>query len=275
MKIEKWNTAKSKKYLKAPKKSDHKYSRGVLGCITGSNKFPGAALISTESALACGVGMVRYFGPRKVKRAVLLNRPEIVIAPGKVDVYLLGPGVPESGAYFQRRRMGNALDSGVPIILDAGALNLIEKANARTLITPHVSELAKVFALKQIPVTSKEIERDPISWARRCADLFNVTVLLKGNKTVLANQDRTIELPQATTRLATAGTGDALAGIIGAIMAINHDSLDENNLIEIGATGALIHAISAKNQSAKSKNGPLNISQMVMTISHTIGQISS
>ena len=67
IKASNWSTALSSKYLIAPKKNDHKYRRGVLGCITGSKKFPGAALLTTESALATGVGMVRYFGPEKVK----------------------------------------------------------------------------------------------------------------------------------------------------------------------------------------------------------------
>ena len=72
-----WSVAKSKKYLDAPKKSDHKYRRGILGCITGSKQFPGAALLTTESALATGVGMVRYFGPERVKQAVKIGRAHV------------------------------------------------------------------------------------------------------------------------------------------------------------------------------------------------------
>ena len=273
MKIEKWSAAKSKKYLSKPKKSDHKYTRGVLGCITGSKEFPGAALLTTESALATGVGMVRYFGPEKIKKLVIQNRPEVVITTGRVDVYLMGSGIAEKGSLFRKLMMEQGNRAKVPRILDAGALYLTGTSKELTLITPHAAELAKLFKLKKIEVSVAEIEKAPSKWARKCAEIFGVTVLLKGSKTFVANSSRTIELPEATSRLATAGTGDVLAGIIGALMATNKSKLTNENLIEVAATGALIHAQAARVQSAKSKQGPLNIGQMVMTISTVIGRI--
>lgn len=270
-----WSVAKSKKYLNAPKKSDHKYRRGVLGCVTGSKQFPGAALLTTESALATGVGMVRYFGPEKVKRAVIQNRPEVVLVSGRVDVYLLGSGIPESGALFRKLMMEQINRTKVPRILDAGALYLAGTSKALTLITPHAGELLKLFASKKIEVSISDIEKDPGSWAQKCAKLFGVTVLIKGSTTYVANENRIIKLPIATSWLATAGTGDVLAGVIGALIAINHENLNEENLIEIAATGSLVHAMAAKRASSKSKNGPIDIGQMVMTISTIIGQISA
>lgn len=269
-KTETWSISKAKKYLNAPKKTDHKYSRGVLGCVTGSKQFPGAALLTTESALATGVGMVRYFGPEKVKRAVIQNRPEVVVISGRVDVYLMGSGIPEKGSLFRKLMMEQVNRTKLPRILDAGALYLAGTSNQLTLITPHYAELAKLFSLKKIEVSVAEIEADPIKWAKRCAEEFDVTVLLKGSKTYVANRKRIIELPVATSWLATAGTGDVLAGIIGALMAINHEILNYETLIEIAATGSLIHAEAAKTQS---KKGPLNIGQMVMTISPILSKI--
>ena len=268
-----WSVAKSKKYLDAPKKSDHKYRRGILGCITGSKQFPGAALLTTESALATGVGMVRYFGPERVKQAVIQNRPEVVLVSGRVDVYLLGSGIPESRSFFRKLMMEQINRTNVPRILDAGALYLTGTSKAITLITPHAGELSKLFATKKIKVSVSEIETDPVVWAQKCAKLFGVTVLIKGAITYVANDIQVIKLPVATPWLATAGTGDVLAGVIGALMAINHEILSEANLIEIAATGALVHAMAAKNVSSKAKNGPINIGQMVMTISTVIGQL--
>jgi NAD(P)H-hydrate repair Nnr-like enzyme with NAD(P)H-hydrate dehydratase domain len=105
MKPETWSAAKSSQYLPKPKASDHKYRRGVLGCVTGSKQYPGAALLTTSAALAVGIGMVRYFGPESVKRAVIQNRPEVVIQTGGVDAYLLGSGIPARKSLLRKFTM--------------------------------------------------------------------------------------------------------------------------------------------------------------------------
>ena len=102
MKLESWSASKCTSYLPKPKKSDHKYHRGVLGCVTGSKQYPGAALLTTSAALAVGIGMVRYFGPDAIKRAVIQNRPEVVVQTGKVDAYLLGSGIPAKKSLFRK-----------------------------------------------------------------------------------------------------------------------------------------------------------------------------
>lgn len=93
MVIDQWHPRMATSFLSAPAAPDNKYSRGVLSCHTGSRKFPGAALLTTDAALATGVGMVRYSGPRSVKKLVILRNPEVVIAAGRTDAYLLGSGV--------------------------------------------------------------------------------------------------------------------------------------------------------------------------------------
>ena len=265
MKVEKWSAAKSKKYLKAPKKSDHKYSRGVLGCITGSNQFPGAALLTTESALACGVGMVRYFGPEKVKRAVIQNRPEVVIQSGKVDAYLLGSGIPVRKSLLRKITMEMANRADLPKVLDAGALYLTGTSKSPTIITPHAGELSEL-----LKIPAKDIESDPIYYAQDAARRFKVTVLLKGNKTVVANEKRAIQLPAATSWLATAGTGDVLAGILGALIALNHEKVNHETLIELGATASYIHAQSA----AHSSKGPIEAGKMIDHVTKVVTQLS-
>ena len=122
-----------------------------------------------------------------------------------------------------------------------------------------------------IGVASSEIEANPEKYALKAARTYQVTVLLKGWQSVVANSDRIIKLPAAPTWLATAGTGDVLAGILGALVAINVKNLTKNNLIEIGATASLLHSEAARQSSA----GPIDIENMIKEISNTIIDFSN
>ena len=261
---ESWNLENSKAFLHVPKTSDNKYRRGVLGCVTGDRKYPGAALMTTAAAIATGVGMVRYLGPRALGREVVQFRPAVVLADGKVDALLIGSGIGNNP--LARLRVYKAIKRAVPKILDAGALNLVGRCDSRTIITPHAGELSKL-----IGVSSSEIEREPEQHAQMAARRFRVTVLLKGWQTVLANPERVIKLPPAPTWLATAGTGDVLAGILGALIAINHEYITSLNLIEIGATAAFVHAEAAN----RASHGPLDIEAMIDEISNVIYEIAN
>ena len=190
MKTESWNAAKCAPYLPRPKKSDHKYRRGVLGCVTGSKQYPGAALLTTSAALSVGIGMVRYFGPEEVKRAVIQNRPEVVIQTGNVDAYLLGSGIPAKRSLLRKITMEIANRADKPKVLDAGALYLTGTSKSPTIITPHVGELAQL-----LNVSATAIESNPTIYAQTAAEKYKVTVLLKGNKTLVANRNRIIQLP--------------------------------------------------------------------------------
>src|SRR5436190_19901418 len=78
--------------IAVPGVDDDKYSRGVTGFVTGSARFPGAAVLGVEAALHTGVGMVRYLGPGRPTRLVLQRRPEAVTASGRVQAWVLGSG---------------------------------------------------------------------------------------------------------------------------------------------------------------------------------------
>ena len=112
-----WSAELCKKYLPLPKSSDHKYRRGVLCCITGSKKYPGAALLTTASAISVGIGMVRYVGPKSVAKAVIQNRAEVVLAKGAVDAYLLGSGISNEGISLQRSRMSRVKKETKPSVV--------------------------------------------------------------------------------------------------------------------------------------------------------------
>lgn len=84
--------------IRLPKPSDSKYSRGVAGLITGSAKYPGAAVLSSGAAVRSNIGMVRYMGPMNASDMVLRNAPEIVIGKGRVEAWAVGSGVPTAEA---------------------------------------------------------------------------------------------------------------------------------------------------------------------------------
>ncbi|WEV74773.1 bifunctional ADP-dependent NAD(P)H-hydrate dehydratase/NAD(P)H-hydrate epimerase [Bifidobacterium sp. ESL0798] len=84
--------------IRLPKPTDSKYSRGVVGLITGSAKYPGAAVLSSGAAVRSNIGMVRYLGPVNASDMVLRNAPEIVIGKGRVEAWAVGSGVPTGEA---------------------------------------------------------------------------------------------------------------------------------------------------------------------------------
>ena len=268
-----WTEDDARRCIVTPKSTDDKYSRGVLGVIAGSRQYPGAAVLACEGAVQTGVGMVRYSGPRIARMLVLRQRPEIVIQYGQVQAWLIGPGIDFEKIGRRRRRLiENTVDQEVPMILDAGAISLTSRISTPTLITPHFRELSSLFALSNIKVHAKEIQDDPKKWALLAANKFGISVLLKGTHTVVASRDAAIELPSAPAWLATAGTGDVLSGILGALLATQSDLVRNRHafLAELAATGAWIHSEAAR---TASQGGPISALSLSSAIPEVIGKL--
>jgi hydroxyethylthiazole kinase-like uncharacterized protein yjeF len=272
-----WSAKDAARCIVTPSDLDHKYSRGVLGIITGSAQYPGAAVLTTSAALATGLGMARFHSSSGLAHLVLHQSPEVVVQPGPVTAWLAGSGIHHKKysdfTTFLRHRWFTLLKrQTVPTVLDAGALHLAGKLEQPTLITPHAGELSRLFAQHGVTVSAEMIESDPASWAKKCSEKFNVTVLLKGSKTVVAQGDLLISLPIATPYLATAGTGDVLAGIIGALVATNYIEIlnSKDRLAHVAATGALIH-----NQAAllASQGAPITASDISSNIQEAIRKL--
>ena len=277
MKIQKWTAKDSKKQIIIPSELDHKYSRGTLGAISGSAQFPGAAVLTTRAALATGLGVLRFHSSSGLAHLVLHSTPEALVQPGKVDAWLAGSGVSEKKysdytTWLRHRWFTLMKAQSVPTVLDAGALNWAGKLSQPTLITPHAGELARLLTKRGIKVSSEAIEADPKKWARLAAEKLQVTVLLKGSTTYVATKDVLIELPKATPWLATAGSGDVLAGIIGALVATNYIEIlnDEKNLARVAATGALIHNNAAL---LASMGSPISATSIIEFIPEAIRKI--
>ena len=277
MKSQRWTAKDSKKHIIIPSELDHKYSRGILGVITGSAQFPGAAVLTSKAALATGLGVLRFHSSSGLAHLVLHATPEALVQPGKVDAWLVGSGVSDKKysdytTWLRHRWFKLMSAQSVPTVLDAGALDWAGKLSQPTLITPHAGELAKLLVKRGIQVSSEAIEADPKKWSMIATEKLGVTVLLKGSTTYIAQPDFLIELPKATPWLATAGSGDVLAGIIGALVATNYIEIlnDKDELARVAATGAFIHNSAAL---LASKDAPISATSIIRFIPEAIRKI--
>ena len=272
-----WKSKDAAKCIVVPSELDHKYSRGTLGVITGSAKYPGAAVLTTRAASATGLGVIRFHSNSGLAHLVLHQAPEALVQPGPVTAWLAGSGIDSKKfsdiTTWLRHRWFVLLNrQSVPTILDAGALHLAGSLEQPTLITPHAGELSRLLLQRGIVASSELIEANPIEWAQRASEALAVTVLLKGSRTVVAQDDYIIELPIATPWLATAGSGDVLAGIIGALVATNYIEIlnDVHRLADVAATGAFIH-----NQAAliASAGGPISATSLIDAIPAAVAKL--
>jgi hydroxyethylthiazole kinase-like uncharacterized protein yjeF len=275
--VKKWTARDAAKCIITPSDLDHKYSRGVLGVITGSAQYPGAAVLTSSAASAAGIGMIRFHSSSGLAHLVLHATPSVVVQPGKVTAWLVGSGIDakkhsDITTWLRHRWFKLTTLQSVPTVLDAGALHLAGSLEQPTLITPHSGELSKLLSARGVNVSAEAIEGNPKKWVQEAADTLGVTVLLKGATTFVANDSVLIELPTATPWLATAGTGDVLAGIIGALVATNTVEIlnDYNHLAYVAATGAFIHGRAA---ASASNGGPINAEAIVVAIPAVIAQI--
>ena len=211
--------------LPRPERRAHKYSRGVLGVVAGSGAYPGAAVLACKGALAAGVGMVRYLGPPDVADLVRRACPEIVCSAGTVaethvQAWLVGSGLDDSDEQ-QLQRARDAADSGLPTIADAGALPALPDVLApQVILTPHAGELASLLQRLGVALDRPAVEASTLSAVRRAAGLTEATVLLKGATTLVASPFQDFySQAEGTPWIATAGSGDVLAGVIGALLA--------------------------------------------------------
>ena len=203
-----------------PGPTDDKYTQGVTGVMAGSATYPGAAVLCTGAAVAATSGMVRYAG--SAAQQVLSHWPEVIATPshataGRVQAWVVGPGLgtDETAA----AALCFALETDVPVLVDADGLTilaahpeLVADRGAPTVLTPHAVEFARIAGSPPGP--------DRVADTRRLADQLGVTVLLKGNVTVIAEPGGPAYLNVAgQSWAATAGSGDVLSGIIGALLA--------------------------------------------------------
>jgi ADP-dependent NAD(P)H-hydrate dehydratase / NAD(P)H-hydrate epimerase len=241
-----------------PHPHDDKYTQGVTGILAGSSTYPGAAILCTGAAVAATSGMKRYAG--SAADEVVSHWPEVVAAAnpqaaGRVQAWVVGPGLGSGENAITTLTF--ALNSDLPVIVDADALtilavhpHLVSERDAPTVLTPHAGEFARLAGAGR-PATSDSggpPGPDRVAATRRLADDFGATVLLKGNVTVIAEPDteggRVFLSPAGGSWAATAGSGDVLSGMIGALLAAGLPPA------EAAAAAAFVHARAANASAA-------------------------
>jgi ADP-dependent NAD(P)H-hydrate dehydratase / NAD(P)H-hydrate epimerase len=241
-----------------PGPESDKYRRGVVGLLAGSDRYTGAAVLATGGAVRGGAGMVRLVTAQRAADAVRLEWPEVIITPtspaapgpartpgtgagpaasgpgstsavpmefpasvGRVQAWVAGPGMGTSDEAAER--LAGILRTGLPVLVDADGLTLLSlrpgllPRSAPTLLTPHAGELGRLLG-----ADPGEVERRRVEHARAAARKFGACVLLKGSTTVVAQpgeRDPVLVNVTGTPWLATAGTGDVLSGLAGALLA--------------------------------------------------------
>ena len=288
-----------------PTAYDQKYSRGVVGVVAGTDKYPGAAVLTTSAAVHAGAGMVRYLGPDVVSQAVLAANPEVVKVGGQVQAWVCGSGVPtklsgdpDDG---QRERIRAALSGAtgtlagvggkVPVVLDAGGLEMLPaQVPPWVVLTPHSGELAALLTARGTRISRAQVDADPLAAARLAQKLTGATVLLKGATTVvvgpgagasynpatgtIAQQDNQTIFSQADAPpwLATAGAGDVLSGLLGTMLAQHCEAVvaDPTLAARLAAAAAFIHGQAAAHVNP---GGPITASEVACQISPTVAKV--
>ncbi|HEX2147336.1 MAG TPA: NAD(P)H-hydrate dehydratase, partial [Pseudorhizobium sp.] len=242
--------------LPAPDLALHKYRRGHLGVFSGGASHTGAVRLAAAAGLSAGAGLVTVASPAEALgvnaghlTAVMLREIGSAAAVSewldgaKLSAFVLGPGF---GVGQKARDFVQALD-GRPLVLDADGITSFRDermqlfqayatGEPRLVLTPHEGEFARLF-----PDLAKDHEMGKVEKAVAAASLANAAVVYKGADTVIASPDgRALINENAPPWLATAGSGDVLAGIIGALLANGMPAF------EAAAAGVYLHGEAAQ-----------------------------
>ncbi|MBO8162871.1 MAG: NAD(P)H-hydrate dehydratase [Brevibacillus sp.] len=225
-----------------PRRADaHKGTYGHVLVCAGSLPMSGAGLLCAKAALRAGCGLVTWAVPDRLLPALIGHLPEVMLAaisdgwagPTSADELLqlmrgcsaavIGPGMgrfPGDSTWLRTIWEG----SDCPLVLDADALNMLadagdfstwSKRRAPTILTPHPGEMARLAKM-----TTSEVQGNRIECARSYAVRHQLTLVLKGGGTVVATKDETVYInPAGNAGMATGGSGDVLAGMIGSLLA--------------------------------------------------------
>lgn len=220
----------------------HKGDFGHVLVVGGASGKGGAAAMAGYAALKCGAGLVTVACDASERPSVTALAPELMTQPvdddpGEKDVIAIGPGLgraPEMAALAQRLFAQSAL----PMVVDADALNALAGTAFRgpgpwRVLTPHPGEMGRLTG-----ISAAQVQADRLGVAREFAQSRNVVVVLKGQRTLIALPDGRVFInPTGTPAMATAGSGDILAGMIAGLMAQWPDRREEALLAAVWLHG--------------------------------------
>ena len=242
------------------RRDTHKGDYGKLLNVAGSQQYMGAAVLSTLAAMRTGAGYVTLASTKEVCRTALPLLPEAVMRPLRQnpDGSLSWQAMDELRSAMERATailIGNGLGTGedavrivsevlttarCPVVVDADGINalarninILKRASCDVILTPHLAELSRLTTL---PV--EQLKADVLTAGRALACEYGVTVVLKGAYTLTAGPDGRVWInTTGNAGLAKAGSGDVLAGIIGALTAQGHSAP------EAAACGVWLHGL--------------------------------
>lgn len=248
---------------------DSKFSSGTLLVVGGSTGLTGAACLTAEAAMRSGAGYVKAAVPsslnsvfeEKLLEVMTVPAPDsdgvlgleaidvVLAAANRADAVVVGPGLGRS-PYTQELVRELVRSITLPLLVDADGLNalgtdlgLLAARTSETVLTPHSGELARLLDL-----TSEQVERSRLDSAQTAAQRSGSTVVLKGSDTIVVAGDTIAVNPPTTPALATAGTGDVLAGIAGALLAKKLTAFEAASLAVYFHSEAAVSAVSAVGQ---------------------------
>ncbi len=251
--------------LPAPGAADDKYTRGVVGLVSGSAAYPGAGVLSSGAAICGGAGMIRYAGT--AAEAIRAAYPEAVVQEGatpselRVQSWVAGPGMGTDDA--ARSLLADVLGTDVPVIVDADGITLLGESPellrdraAPTVLTPHDREFARI---------ADGPSADRLGAARGAAASLGATVLLKGDATIVAAPDGRAWINRTGTPwLGTAGSGDVLSGLIGSLLAAGLEAP------LAAAVGAYVHGVAGQIAAAAGPPSSIDVLRSVRAALRTI-----
>ncbi|KQS49026.1 MULTISPECIES: NAD(P)H-hydrate dehydratase [unclassified Sphingomonas] len=207
--------------LPTPGPDSHKYTRGMVAIVAGT--MSGAADLAALAAMRAGAGYVTLLGDSQGPPHALVRTrfSDHALANDRIGALVIGPGLGRDDT--ARAWLEAALNAGHPLIIDGDALRLLDPDRIKALkvpviLTPHSGEFDALFG---------KSDTDKITRTRDAATRTNAIVVFKGADTVIAAADGRVRIAEgASDWLSTAGTGDVLAGAIGAMLAAKIDPLD-------------------------------------------------
>jgi len=229
----------------------HKGQFGHLLLIGGDRGFGGAALLSAESALRSGAGLVSLATRSEHVPAALARLPEVMTLGvhsanqlmgllEQASVVVAGPGL--GRAAWGRSLLSAAANAGQSQVWDADALNLLAEGGlslpAASVITPHPGEAARLLG-----ISTAEVQADRPAAARALSEKYTAVAILKGAGSLIASPDgRLARCDRGHPAMAAAGLGDVLAGLIGALLAQGMSTFDA------GCLAVWLHATAGEHQ---------------------------
>lgn len=264
-----------------PKRSrkTSKFDYGRVVVIGGSHSMPGAPCLAAHAALKSGAGLVELYSPVIHPHLIPEVMPHILRANSeggiaseelsrlldstlKADVIVIGPGLGKSAETLEMiRELIFSVDARKPMIIDADGLSAIRNEDIlrkSVVLTPHIGEYARLVHKQR-----DEVSRNIITEAQESALSMNCTILIKNVPTVISNGKKTILNTHGNPGMATAGTGDVLSGIIGALLAQNISPF------YAAALGAFIHSEAGDCAAQYSSEETLIASDIISSL-HTV-----